>query len=236
MEAFAASLKALGIGKLAAILLTHTHPDHLAGAAALSRRYGAKVYVHALEQPRLNFPAERLASDTFAVGHKRLGVHHTPGHSPGHLSFSLPDAQVVFIGDLLTTQGSTWVGLPEGDVAAYLASLEVLGALAHGGATVFGPGHGPLVQNPITRLEQVRTHRLAREAEILAALERSSVGPLSLQALRTHLYSGLSDTLVPLAEGTLLAHLEKLLRENRVLQIDGKEGTTWTLRYGQPGG
>ena len=86
LDALAESLNGLGVTRLGALLLTHTHPDHVAGAAALSRRYGAPVYVHELEQPHLAFPTERLrGGDTLTVGHRQLGVYHTPGHSPGHL-------------------------------------------------------------------------------------------------------------------------------------------------------
>ena len=231
LDTLVATLEGLEIIQPKGVLLTHTHPDHCAGAAALSARYGVKVYVHAREQDRLGFPAELLADgEMFPLGGERIGVHHTPGHSPGHLSFSLLDTPTntltVFVGDLLTAQGSTWVGLPEGSVSDYLASLEKLTALltqSPGGA-VFGPGHGPLVRNPAVRLEQVRAHRLAREAEILAALTR----PLSLQMLKRRVYPKVPDTLTPMTEGALLAHLEKLIREGRVVQTDDQEaGATW---------
>ncbi len=234
----ATDLKALGVTKLKALLLTHTHPDHCAGAAALKARYGADVYVHALEHARLDFPAEILGDgDTFSVGGEHLLVYHTPGHSPGHLSFSLPDTVTntvtgtatdsatgtltVFVGDLLAAEGSTWVGLPEGNVSDYLASLKKLGAVLaqYPGSAVFGPGHGLLVRDPERRLEQVRAHRLAREAEILAALTQ----PLTLPALRKRSYPRVPAALDKLVEGTLRAHLDKLLDEGRVVS----EGETF---------
>ncbi len=229
LAAFTASLAALGILRLSALLLTHTHPDHAAGAAALSEHYGAEVYVHALEQTRLDFSTVRLADgDAFPVGRKTISVHHTPGHSPGHLSFATAEPGTstlsVFVGDLLTAQGSTWVGLPEGDVSDYLASLEKLGTLlARAGGAVFGPGHGPLVRDPAARLGQVRDHRLAREAEILAALTQ----PLSLQELSKRIYPTVPDTLTPMREGSLLAHLEKLSREGRVQTGGQADKTVW---------
>ncbi len=223
-------LGALGVARLKALLLTHTHPDHAAGAAALRERYGLEVYVHPLEHARLDVPAERLVGgETVNISRERLDVHHTPGHSPGHLSFSLSD-RVVFVGDLLNAQSSTWVGLPEGDVADYLASLNLLETLVGSGAavaTVFAPGHGPPVGHPTARLEQVRAHRLAREAEIFAALTPDY--PQTLEKLKAHIYPGLQDALVPMAEGTLLAHLEKLRREGRVVQTradDDKDHNT----------
>ena len=242
LDALAESLNALGVTRLGALLLTHTHPDHVAGAAALSNRYGAPVYVHELEQPRLAFPTERLrGGDTLTVGHRQIGVNHTPGHSPGHLSFALAAddmaaddiatdesrgvTQVVFVGDLLTAAGSTWVGLPGGNVTDYLSSLDVLGALVAGsGNTIFAPGHGPLVHRPEVRLAEVRVHRLRREAELLAALTE----PKTLTALQKGIYPEVQDALTWTAEGSLLAQLEKLVREGRVVQNRSGSEPTWT--------
>ena len=217
LDTLVTNLEALGVTRLKALLLTHTHPDHCAGAAVLRERYSLKVYVHALEQPRLDFPTARLMDgDTFSVGGEHLGVHHTPGHSPGHLSFSLSDSTAmlcVFVGDLLAAQGSVWVGLPEGDVSDYLASLTRVGNLLNGSSeAVLAPGHGPLVHEAKARLEAVYAHRLAREAEVLQLLQR----PHTLTALRAHLYPHVPAAMDKLVEGTLRAHLNKLLYEGRV--------------------
>ncbi len=234
LDALAESLNGLGVTRLEALLLTHTHPDHVAGAAALSERYSVPVYVHELEQSRLAFPTERLrGGDTLTVGHKQLEVYHTPGHSPGHLSFALTaddmatgNARVVFVGDLLTAAGSTWVGLPEGNVSDYLSSLDVLSALVTGpGNTIFAPGHGPLVRRPEARLAEVRAHRLQREVEVLAALTE----PMTLAALTKSIYPEVPDALTWTAEGSLLAQLEKFKQEGRVVQNRGADGElTWT--------
>ena len=243
LDALAESLNGLGVTRLEALLLTHTHPDHVAGAAALSDRYSAPVYVHALEQSRLAFPTERLrGGDTLTVGHKQLEVYHTPGHSPGHLSFALAAddmvtndmatddswvvSVIVFVGDLLTAAGSTWVGLPEGNVSDYLSSLDVLGALVTSSDnTIFAPGHGPLVRQPEVRLAEVRAHRLQREVEVLVALTE----PKTLVALQKSIYPEVPDVLTWTAEGSLLAQLEKFKQEGRVVQNRGADGElTWT--------
>lgn len=220
LDALVENLEALGVTRLKALLLTHTHPDHCAGAAALRARYGAKVYVHGLEQPRLDFPTETLADgDTFTVGGRAIGVHHTPGH----LSFSLVDTAAklsIFVGDLLAAKGSVWVGLPEGDVSNYLASLtRVENLLNSFSEVILAPGHGPLVHEAEARLEAMRTHRLAREAEVLQLLRQ----PHTLTALRAHLYPRVPAALDKLVEGTLRAHLNKLLQEGRVVS----EGETF---------
>lgn len=209
------ALTTLGVTRLTALLLTHTHPDHCLGAAAAAETFGVPVYAHPLEGPQLPFPSRPLADgERVRVGSLTLRAHHTPGHSPGHLSFHLPEARAVLVGDLLSAHSSTWVGHPGGNVADYLASLNLLEGL---GATVFGPGHGPLVLEPAARLGAVRAHRLGREAEILGALSE----PLTLSALRERIYPGLQNELRHLIEGSLLAHLEKLQREGRVCLAAG---------------
>ena len=218
-------LDALGV-TLTALLLTHTHPDHCAGAAAVGQRYGVPVFVHPLEQPRLDFPTRSLGDgDDVAVGTLELRALHTPGHSPGHLSFFFSHARAALVGDLLAAQGSTWVGHPEGDVGDYLASLDKLEAL---GATVLGPGHGDPVTHPTARITEVRTHRLQREAEVLRVLER----PHTLSSLLARVYPDVSDKLRWAAEGTLRAHLSKLLQEGRV--VVGAENSYQAVTEAEP--
>lgn len=206
------TLTALGVTELTALLLTHTHRDHCAGAGAVQQIFGVPVYVHPLEQANLTLPTRPLHDgERVRVGSLELCAHHTPGHSPGHLSFCLPQMRTLLVGDLLAAEGSSWVGLPGGDVAAYLASLDKLLQL---GAAVFGPGHGPPVDHPEARLVEVRAHRLEREAQILRALRQ----PLTLTALREAVYPDIAQTLAGAAEGALLAHLDKLHREGRVVK------------------
>ena len=230
------TLQKLGVKRLQALLLTHTHPDHSTGAGALRERYGLRVYVHPLE-PAVLTPTEPLADGaSFRVGDRVLTAQHTPGHSPGHLSFTLPDAQVVFVGDLLAAQGSTWVGLPGGDVTDYLASLTRLEALVKDLAAgpgsskpVFGPGHGPLICDPAARLSAARAHRLAREAEVMAALEN----PLTLLELGNRIYPDQPDALRFVTEGSLRAHLVKLVREGRVQKAAKPDDERyWQARQG----
>ncbi len=218
------ALDALGV-TLTALMLTHTHPDHCAGAAAVAERYDVPVFAHPLEQSRLDFSTQPLHDgENATVGTSVLRALHTPGHSPGHLSFFLPHARAALVGDLLTATGSTWVGQPEGDVEDYLTSLD---KCEHLGAAVLGPGHGDPVTHPAARIQAVRAHRLGRETGILRVLEH----PHTLTALLDKVYPDVSGTLRWAAEGTLRAHLGKLLREGRVVASGGNGDESYQARH-----
>lgn len=219
-----ATLEALGVRTLKGLLLTHTHPDHCAGVEALQRRAPVPVYLHAAERERLGVAQVEEVRDMQVFGLAEHTVHalHTPGHSPGHLSFWLPQTRALLVGDLLAAHGSTWVGVPEGDVAAYLASLT---RLAEFDSALLGPGHGPLVRDPEGRIKEVRRHRLGREAEVLTALKET---PSTVAELRAQVYPGVSPDLTRMAESSLLAHLVKLEAEGRVAKLAG--GGPYTIR------
>ncbi len=230
VEVVKRALEETGVTFLKAILLTHTHSDHLEGVARVQAHFGdPPVYVHPLELPRLTESgaknARALPGDrTLTVGDKTVRALHTPGHSPGHLSFYLPDPQTLLAGDVVAGEGSTWVGLPEGDVAAFLKTVEGLLELP---LTTIGPGHGPLVTNPKEKLEEIKAHRLAREGQVLAALEGS---PLTLAELRRAVYPELHPELEGMAERSLLAGLKKLMNEMRVLHVGADEAGPYALR------
>lgn len=206
--------------RLKAMLLTHSHPDHVAGVAAVGAAFGRPpVFVHPLEQGRVA-GARALQAERLRVGGLTIHALHTPGHSPGHLSFFLPHCAAALVGDLLAGEGTTWVGAPEGNMRAYLASLEDLARLP---LRVAGPGHGPLLMEPHVKIAEIRAHRLAREEQVVASLR---AGPQTVGALREIVYPSLHEGLRVLAERTLLAHLEKLIGEGRARQQGSSYGLT----------
>lgn len=228
LEIVRGALDTLGARLVKAILLTHTHGDHLAGLELVSAAFQRPaIYLHPEELAGV--PGESTVHGmtdgrTLTVGSALVRALHTPGHSPGHLCFHLTEAGVLLAGDLVAGSGSVWVGLPEGDVGEYLASLERMEALP--GLASLGPGHGPQVDRPYERLRESREHRQDREEQVLSSLG----SPLSLADLRASVYGDLPESLQRAAEASLLAHLRKLMGELRVVHLGDNEQGPYVLR------
>jgi hydroxyacylglutathione hydrolase len=151
------AIEALGV-TLDGILLTHTHFDHVGAVAPVAKATGAEVWVPEIEKPVLadimSFvpwpgfgPFESWdAEHTLAGGEKlelagfEIDVIFTPGHSPGHVTFSIPDEQVVFSGDVLFQGSVGRTDLPGGDWPTLLDSIRTLVDTLPPETTVH-PGH-----------------------------------------------------------------------------------------------
>ncbi len=212
-----ALLRAAGVRHLKGILLTHTHPDHVAGVAGALRRHGpVDVWVHPAGLGRLppGVSGKPLGPDRRLVaGPRFLTTVATPGHASDHLAYWLPETRALVAGDLVAGRGSTWVGTPDGDVADYLASLARAAALD---PRLVAPAHGPLRTDGRQVLDEAREHRLERERAIWDGL---ADGPATLAHLREQVYPGLDPAAHDLAERSVLAHLRKLMRETRVMHL-----------------
>ena len=215
---------ALAGSRLAQVLVTHSHVDHAAGAAAIAQRM---PHVRFLKMPWPEHDAawrvrwEPLRDDdVIAAGDSFLAAIHTPGHSPDHLCFWDQEERLLFCGDL-AWKGSTVVIPPShgGDVSAYLASLERVLALAP--ATML-PAHGPVIDQPAALLREYIEHRLVRERQVLSAVR---TGLSDVDAMVSRIYPTLAAPLVPMARESVLAHLLKLEREGRV----SREHDRWRL-------
>jgi glyoxylase-like metal-dependent hydrolase (beta-lactamase superfamily II) len=208
VAALAAAIEARG--GAAGILLTHDHSDHAGAVPALRRRLGGDVPVHASRYPG----AEPLRNGDL-VG--SFAVAATPGHAPDHLAFVIYDT--VFSGDAVLGEGSVFVAPDRGALRGYLAGLTLLKALA---PRRIWPGHGPVVDDPIAKLDEYIEHRLHREQRLIAALD---TGGRTVEDLLDAAWPDVPQRLRPAAAITLAAHLDKLEEDGRAL--DGVERPAW---------
>jgi len=204
------------------ILLTHHHPDHVGGLAAVVERYALPVAAHPETAKHVRVDFTLQDGDWIpllpGVGDWNLRAIHTPGHTRGHLCFLHPRTRSLFTGDHVPGgSGTVIIDPPEGDMAAYVASLERL--LEEPIETLF-PGHGSPQGAAHRRIRGLLEHRLAREVGVLAALTRA---PQELGALVERVYGDTPRELWGYAERSLLAHLVKLESEGRAR----REGEGW---------
>ncbi len=207
-------------GVLEAMLVTHGHHDHDAGAPRLRERTGAPVLAWSREGTAA---AARTLADgaEVVVGGRAVRALHTPGHRFDHLCFLLEDSGVLFAGDLVAGVGTVAIAPPEGDLTDYMASLRRLRDLP---LRMVLPGHGPPIDTPRQRLDEYIAHREVREAQVLAAL---ADGPRTAAAMVAAIYAEVDPALHPAAALSVTAHLLKLEREGRVVRSDAAEGEAW---------
>ena len=226
-----ALIGAIGGRPVAAILCTHTHRDHSPAARPLADATGAAVIgcaPLALETvgPRADaafdgdYRADRVLADGegIAVDGRRLTAVATPGHTSNHLCFADEVSGALFTGDHVMGWSTTVVVPPDGDMAAYMASLDKLQQRSD---RIYYPAHGPAVTNPRQHVRGFIGHRKHRERQILTLLEP---GPRGIPEIVAAAYPGLDPRLVIAAGGSVLAHLRDL--EARGLVICN--GETWT--------
>jgi hydroxyacylglutathione hydrolase len=190
-----------------AVLLTHAHPDHAAGAAAVAERLGAPVAASALALGRAGLEGRVLHDGEevrLAPGEGALVAVATPGHSRDHLAFWKRPERWLFTGDLVLGEGSSAVLHPDGRVGEYLASLRRLEALRP--SRLF-PGHGPPVDAAEARLRAYREHRRERERQVEAAIAAGAATPAEI---REKVYGSLPPGLARAAEASVSAHLYHL--------------------------
>jgi len=218
-----ALLDAAAPGRIARILVTHTHRDHSPAARLLAEATGAPVYGRRTAHPEWqdeSFQPERELADgerlELAPG-VTLRVLHTPGHASNHLCYLLEEEKLLFTGDHVMQGSTVVINPPDGDMAAYLRALEALLAVD---LEWFAPGHGFLVARPHDVLRALIAHRLRREAKVADALR--AAGTASIDQMLPIVYDDAPEALYPVARRSLLAHLHKLAAEGRVEEQSGR--------------
>ena len=209
-----ALIEAIGGRPVAAIMCTHTHRDHSPASAAAGRRdRRTDHWLRALvldDAGRAPMPrstaimrADRVLEDGEAieVDGRRLVAVATPGHTSNHLCFADEASGALFTGDHVMGWSTTVVFPPDGDMAAYMASLA---KLQQRDDRIYYPAHGPAIDNPRQLVRGFIGHRMQRERQILSLLE---AGPRTIPEIVAAAYPGLDPRLIIAAGGSVFAHL-----------------------------
>ncbi|MDD9715241.1 MBL fold metallo-hydrolase [Dinoroseobacter sp. PD6] len=213
------------------VFVTHAHLDHSPGARELAARSGAPVLAFgdasagrspvmaalaeggALEGgegvDRAFEPDIRLAhGDRVDGGDWTLEALWTPGHFGNHLSFACPEQDALFCGDLVMGWSTSLVSPPDGDLSAFMASLDLL---ARRREATFHAGHGAPIVDPRARIAELVAHRQMRSTQIRAALGEA---PGTAAALAARIYTEIPRPLLPAAARNVLAHLIDMASRN----------------------
>jgi glyoxylase-like metal-dependent hydrolase (beta-lactamase superfamily II) len=229
----AALVEAIGDAQVAAIMCTHTHRDHSPAAKPLAAITGAPVVGCAplvLDDsgPRADAAFDRSYEPdrVLAEGEGMTGpgwtltAVHTPGHTSNHLCFALEQSGALFTGDHVMGWSTSVVVPPDGDMGAYMKSLDKLYARED---RVYYPAHGPQIDKPRQLVRGMIGHRRQRENQILRILGE---GPHRAADFVPRMYKGLDPRLTGAAEMSVTAHLVDLERRGVV----ARSGDTWTAQ------
>lgn len=204
--------------RIAAIALTHGHPDHAPAAAMLASRVGAPVYAH----PRSEIPHDRdlPLEGVLEIGGSRLRIMDAPGHTFDHVVLYDEAERALLTGDVILGEGTVVIAPPGGAMRPYQRTLARLRDEFADARVIYG-GHGERVDDAASKIAEYIAHRQLRERELLDALAH---GPKTIPQLVLHIYGGKTPILWPAMARQMLAYLIPL----------GDEGVVTSRRLDRP--
>lgn len=232
-------LAAIGERRLTHILVTHTHNDHSPLAKKLKEITGAPIFAEGVHRPsralrhnEIN-PLDASSDLAFTADHYLKHGEHiigdgwtveavfTPGHCANHCAYYLLEDKTLLSGDLIMAWSTSIIAPPDGSMAQYLASLDLV--IGRKYATIL-PAHGPCVLSPETYLPALKNHRMKREADILAVIQQH--GRSNIPKIVAQLYNNLDPKLEYAAGLSVFAHIEHLIEQGKVaaethISLDG---------------
>lgn len=208
------------------IIVSHLHPDHFGGETALKKhlknKFNLKVPISAhkitAESIKDNVKIEKLVEDNQTYNLKdqdgndfQIKALHTPGHARGHLCFYDESYGFLLSSDNVVGQGTVVIAPPEGNMIDYLDSLDRMKSLPN--LNFLCGSHGSAVYDAKGKIEEYISHRLHREKQVLQNVGQGLFKPAEIVE---NIYPNLDSRLIPLAEKSIEAHLEKLVTENKI--------------------
>jgi len=226
-------LDELGNPRVLINIISHKHKDHYSGVDKVGEKTGGEVAAHREDTgPICDGLGDTVVSrmleggEELRAGSKKIKVLHLPGHTAGMLNFFMEDEGLLFTSDNVVGFGTTWIGPPDGDMTDYLASLNSLTSMK---SVKICPGHGPIIENPPEKIEQIIKHRLQREKQILDLIR----GGLSdHEELFQKVYvkgEKIHEKLYTVARRTMEGHLAKLRDEGKVTSRGEGDGTYYSI-------
>jgi len=209
-----ALLDGLGAERVSHIFITHCHHDHSPGARMLQAETGAPTYAfgphgagrlgdqgESEEGADWDFTPDHRVTDGQIIEGEGWSVEcvYTPGHTSNHMAFALREEKTLFSGDHVMGWSTSVISPPDGDMAAYMASLE---KLLDRDDVRYWPTHGPSIEDPKTHVRAFIAHRQARAQQIIDAL---ASGLTQVSAMVPKMYADVSPNLHPAATRSVLA-------------------------------
>ncbi len=220
------------------ILVTHTHMDHSPGCRSLQAKTGAPTYaygphgagkieqgVQVEEGGDMDFEPDHLVTHGDIITGEDWTVEcvYTPGHTSNHLCFALQEQKALFTGDHVMGWSTSIISPPDGDMADYMQSLELLLTRDD---DIYWPTHGPSIIDPKTHVQAYIDHRLEREQQILACIDQ---GTHQIREMVPLMYRDTPEFMYPAAARSVLAAMENLVRKELVVVQGG--GLTMESAY-----
>ena len=212
------------------ILITHTHMDHSPGCRLLQAHTDAKSYAYGphgagkLEQGvpveeggDMAFEPDELVrdGDVLSGGDWSVECVYTPGHTSNHVCYQLRGPKALFTGDHVMGWSTSIISPPDGDMEAYIASLE---RLLERDDAVYWPTHGPCIDDPKPHVRAFIEHRLDRERQILDCVGQ---GVHRIEDMVPLMYSELPEFMYPAAARSVLASMERLVGNGTLKAVGG---------------
>lgn len=211
------------------VLVTHTHLDHSPGCALLQEHTDAPTYAYGPhgagkieegvpveEGGDMDFVPNELVrhGDVIEGGDWSVECVYTPGHTSNHMCYQLREEKALFTGDHVMGWSTSIISPPDGDMMAYMGSLELL---LERGDEVFWPTHGPCISEPKPHVRAFIEHRQEREAQILECVG-NGIG--NIRKMVPLMYTELPEFMYPAAARSVFAAVEYLVKRGE-LACDG---------------
>ena len=211
----------VGSGKIKRILVTHTHTDHSPAALPIAQELKIPMFGRLVDRESDwedgTFQPDTVLNhgDVISTDECSIEVIHTPGHASNHLCFYLKEINCLLTGDHIMDGSTVVIAPPDGNMTEYIDSLNLL---HNYDIDCFAPGHGNFMNEPTKTIKSIIRHRLSRESKILRCVNKNQNS--NIDDLLPLVYDDVPEMLYPIAKMSLLAHLIKLVEDEKILSKD----------------